>query len=331
MFIQDTNNFIYLDFNIDNIKEKLDPGIYKLHAGKQLIFEKVDFDNLPEILGEEHKRIKNKVVKREASALFVGKSGFGKTLLTKHIAKEFAKKYPVILVERVKVDILKNISYKFDKAVFLFDEFEKNFLYLKDPENFQVEDFEVSQEALLSFFDGVAKKHIFLLTANEREKISKYIFNRPGRIRYVFNFEELNEDIFKEFGFSDDDIELLKEIENANFKFSFDLLKYLKEEKEAGFDIEESLKDIGIDIELLKILKDYEPINFYEKGKEKYKLKDVTYTITDNSLKVYYVDEDGDKDFMFLNYPNYKFKKDILEISSGVYTLRFKRRNDVKG
>ena len=312
MFIQNTNNFIYLDFNIDNIKEKLEPGIYKLHTGDNLIFEKVDFDDLPNLLGKEHNRIKDKVVKREASALFLGKSGFGKTLLTKHIAKEFAKKYPVILVERVKVDILKDISYKFDKAIFLFDEFEKNFLHLKHPEDYDSEDFNYSQEALLSFFDGVAKKHIFLLTANEKKKISKYIFNRPGRIRYIFNFEELDEDIFKEFGFSEE-IKILKKIENTNFKFSFDLLNYLKEEKEFGCSIEESLKDIGINIKVIKILCNYEP--------KKIKTKDNEYTIdlyhynqAENTIIVDYLDKEGFNYTESINCKNIKNYGNIVKI-----------------
>ena len=252
MFIQNGNNNVYLEFDIEKIKKDLEPAIYKLKVGENLFFEKVDFKT-QKLLGKEHNRIKDKVIKRESSALFVGKSGFGKTLLTKHIAKEMSKKYPVIIIDRIEVSLLKEVAQIFDKVVFLFDEFEKNFLNLENPEDFDSKDYDYSQQALLSFFDGMAKKHIFLLTANEKRKISEYIFNRPGRIRYMFMFEELKEDIFYEYNFNEKEIELLKHINNT-YKFSFDILTYLKEEKEAGFSIEEALKDIGFNFEIFELL-----------------------------------------------------------------------------
>ena len=316
MLIKDWKNHILVDFDITKIEKELPNGIYKLNVGKQIIFEEVDFDELPEIIGKEHKRIFNKILDREASSLLLGKSGFGKTLIVKHLAKKLSEKYPVIIIDRVNINVLKAVSQFLKKAVFIFDEFEKNFLYLEDLKEYENEDYNFSQEALLSFFDGMSKKHIFLLTANDKEKISPYIFNRPGRIRYVFEFEKLEDDILEEFGFNEEDVKKLKII-NTHIPLSFDILKFLKEESEYGYSVEESLKDLGINVDFIVKLLDYKKGKIiYNKGKNEKQLALEDYYFQDNgkTIRAFYLDKDGDLDYLDVDIGNVKETENSLII-----------------
>ena len=56
-----------------------------------------------------------------------------------------------------------------------------------------------NQDAMLTLLDGVyPAKMLFLLTTNDKYKVSNHMRNRPGRIYYVIDFEGLSSDFIRE-------------------------------------------------------------------------------------------------------------------------------------
>ena len=328
MFIKDGKTHILIDFDINKIEEDLPNGIYKLEVGRNVNFYEVDFGDLSPLEGQEYKRIFDKVVKREASILLSGKSGFGKTLLMKHIAKKLSEKYPVIIVGRENVDALKTIANRLNKAVFLFDEFEKNYIDIRNPEDYE-ESMQYSQQMLLTLLDGTDKKHIFILTANEEQKISEYFFNRPGRIRYVFRFEKVPADIIESKPFDRAEKEILHTLNHTGL-INFDILNFLLEEKEAGYGVEESLQDLGYDLSALKKIAGYEADKLVYQDideKEEYNITNLELDAS-GSIFIEFIDRRGRPDT--LSTSDYKIERvdGMPIIRLGRYhTITFKKRS----
>ena len=110
------------------------------------------------------------------SAMFTGISGTGKSKSCIAIAHEL--QLPIIYCFGTPQGIIMDVLSYLDGPVMLFfDEFEKN--YNKD-----------QSEALLPMFDGLKTpvKVFFAITMNETSGISRYMINRPGRVRYDFKF-----------------------------------------------------------------------------------------------------------------------------------------------
>lgn len=79
----------------------------------------------------------------------------------------------------------KYLSELKQEAMVVFDEFDKLYSLSKEVYN--------SQNDLLSFFDGTTlNKKLIVLTSNDEDKLSKFLINRPGRIKYMINFEALS-------------------------------------------------------------------------------------------------------------------------------------------
>lgn len=129
-----------------------------------------------------------KATDKNLGVLLYGESGSGKSLLAKQICVELSKEHPVIIVLPEHVEIIdKFIDNIDDRCVFFIDEFEKMF---KKPSD---------QSGLLSVVDGTSsKKNLFVFTANEKDKVNEYFFNRPSRIRYAYEYESLPDSIVLE-------------------------------------------------------------------------------------------------------------------------------------
>jgi len=302
IFYKDENK-IYM-FDIDNglILKDLPKGIYKVNQGQNISFEKINLDNLPKLDGKEYKRIKNKVIKNKANAFFIGKSGFGKSLLVKHIIKEFENNYHIFIIEKINTNIIKELALKFENVIFVFDEFEKNYIYKKSED---YDDNDLRQDELLSLLDGMyPNNHIYLFTANDERKINPYLLNRPGRIRYKFVFRKIDPTIIKEY-FGEN--ELLLKLNNYNL-LSMDILKYLKEEKEKGYSIEESLSDLGFSKELILLLNKKHIEYNYSFVKKIIDFKIHFISFNQFQIEIDYIDEDGDKNDIIY------YSEDIIDI-----------------
>lgn len=135
---------------------------------------------------------------KNLGVLLTGNKGQGKSLNAKLICKEL--NLPCVIINKpIPIEInfiqfLNNIDQNF---VIFLDEFEKLF-ETTSKNNGAGKDLQFhTQESFLSFMDGVLcnkNKILFLLTTNEN--INDYFINRPSRIKFLKEYNELPEDLF---------------------------------------------------------------------------------------------------------------------------------------
>lgn len=127
----------------------------------------------------------NGSTEKNPSVMLSGTSGNGKTQTAFNTAKTLG--LPTILVQGEHpdhiMDILEHVGCP---VMLLFDEFEKNYSTNNDTEN-------NPSNSMLTFLDGMQTpvKVFNVMTVNERNRLSKFLFNRPGRILFDFKFDPL--------------------------------------------------------------------------------------------------------------------------------------------
>lgn len=189
-------------------------------------------------------------------ALLTGLKGSGKSMTVKQICNTLD--LPVVMVNDSSAGVIEFVSGFDQPCIFVFDEFEKVFPRKHDGDK---------QEQLLSLFDGFTKaNHLFLLTANSERAsftINPNFFDRPSRIRYVAQFDELSEDLIK--------IIILDRIEDRSVMNN--LVKYLRDRSVVSVDVVASLCNevnrFGFDEARLS-----KWFNLSKKTDEKYVLRD---------------------------------------------------------
>lgn len=258
-FIKRFGDWMLTDQTQFDIREKLDPINYTLQfnsfAKEYYLSETEEFYIPNKIYGSLFKnteRIFNTFKDRPKSTgvLLHGEKGSGKTLLSQHICRYGNSiGMPVVIInEPFLSDAFGNRIEHFIKflqlinqsCILLFDEFEKTF----DAE---------AQENILLTLDGTKfTKMLFLFVANERGRINEYMFNRPGRIYYKFEFTGLQPDFIKEY--CEDvlvDKSIVKQVINISSVFknlNFDMLKAMVEEiNRYGESPAEAIKFLNIE------------------------------------------------------------------------------------
>lgn len=157
--------------------------------------------------------------------MLTGEKGSGKTLLTKNISIELAKKdIPTIVINApYHGDKFNNFIQSIEQpCAILFDEFEKT--YDRD-----------QQESILTLLDGVfPTKKLFMLTCNDKWRVDMHMRNRPGRIYYMMDFKGLTAEFIREYCNDNLDnkshIETIVNVGSLFSEFNFDMLKALVEE-----------------------------------------------------------------------------------------------------
>lgn len=150
--------------------------------------------------------------------LYTGEKGSGKTtqaMILSNIAID--NNLPVIVVANIKCRIeLINYLNSLTKCVILFDEFAKNIQY------------ELQDQTLTMFTDVNNTRKLFILTENRPRDVSHFLLDRPGRLRYHFDFQKLDisvlEDYCKEFEIDQNFYLDLIDIYKKSRTFSFDQL-----------------------------------------------------------------------------------------------------------
>lgn len=133
----------------------------------------------------------NSSTDKNPSTMLTGASGNGKTQTAFNVAKVL--QLPTILVTGQHPELLMSVLECVGGPVMLlFDEFEKNYSSEDGPDN---------SNSLLTFLDGIATpvKVFNVMTINERQKLSKFLFNRPGRILFDFKFDPLTVEVAMQF------------------------------------------------------------------------------------------------------------------------------------
>ncbi len=119
--------------------------------------------------------------------LLSGQKGSGKSLLAKLLSVRSQK--PTVIVNECfdDAEFVSFIQSIETPSVIIFDEFEKH--YDRD-----------SQNSILTLLDGTAQSnHLYVLTANEKYRISLYFINRPGRVYYNIDYSEVDVTLLRDY------------------------------------------------------------------------------------------------------------------------------------
>lgn len=139
---------------------------------------------------------------KNVAALLIGDPGSGKTLTLKTVVhKAVELDMPAVLVNEnfppeVLVGFMNTVS---QNMLVVFDEVDKT--YAEDNANGNGQRISQNQRALLTLLDGVSTggKKLYMFTANDYEMISRYMKDRPSRVRYTIHFERITLDIVRDF------------------------------------------------------------------------------------------------------------------------------------
>lgn len=212
------------DIDPNLFKKNLPAGFYTTAVSQgQIFLNQADPLKIPaKIYGDSTERMNRiitsfKATDKNLGVLLYGESGSGKSLLAKQVCVELSSEHPVIIVLPEHIEIIgKYIESIDDRCVFFIDEFEKMFEKAEH------------QDALLSIIDGTSSKsNLFLFTANEKNKINRFFFNRPGRIRYVYEYESLPDNTV---------LEILKDVLNDKNRVE-EISMVISYLKEPSFDV----------------------------------------------------------------------------------------------
>lgn len=204
-YIEHDNEVRFVDIaNLSSIVDKIPAGIYTFvykedmnKDGKSEINSYLnkakDFTLPAKLYGNvveraEHILSAYQKLDKNMGVLLSGLAGAGKSLLIKYIANEAKNKLhlPVIIFDSENVRYLPKFLDKVSQpCVFMLDEFEK----LTN---------RYEQEILLTVFDGIySSKNLFLLTVNDKKSMVDHFFSRPGRIRYIYNYQSIETEVIE--------------------------------------------------------------------------------------------------------------------------------------
>jgi len=196
-FLKNADTWLITNEDRFDLRTLLDVQNYSVgrnpHTGEYFLEQAKPFE-MPSKLYGKTEAWTNRVIEsfnietHQTGVLLSGLKGSGKTMLAKNIAVK--SNLPVIIVNAPYCDdrFLRAIQGIEQRAVIMFDEFEK--VYSKE-----------DQEKILTLFDGIytAKNKIMILTCNDRWAVQSFFHNRPGRLRYAIHFEGLDTKFIREY------------------------------------------------------------------------------------------------------------------------------------
>ena len=144
---------------------------------------------------------------------------------------------PVIIVDRQfnMYALGKLLSAITQPIAVFFDEFDKHY---RIPDSHDETPQASQQEQMLSILDGAngGGKKMFTLIGNDLTKVSVYLQNRPGRIRYTTAYETLPNAVIRDFirdkipGVSDQKIQQMITLKDIHGRLNFDMMSAIVEE-----------------------------------------------------------------------------------------------------
>ena len=236
---------------------RLPPGAYIILFNKMTGYglEAYDLQAVEEKVYGNHAAKADKVLgtfagfERNMGVILSGEKGIGKSLFTRILADKAKERgMPTIVVRENTPGLVRFIESIDQEAVFLFDEFEKNF----KNGNGDDEKGPSPQETMLSMFDGISGgKKLFVVTCNKWGSLNDCMLNRPGRFHYHFRFRSPSIEEIEEYLADNIKPEYAAIIPDAvgfaaRIGLNYDCLRALVTELNNGYSIEESAEDLNI-------------------------------------------------------------------------------------
>ena len=176
----------------------LNPGIYYIHKNNelnfyQLVYSLHKFEEPKKIYGDMLQRCVRiwnhyAISKESTGCMFTGSAGSGKTKAGEMLCNlAIDNGLPVIMCVEIEfnTELIRFLSSLTDCVMF-FDEFKKNIDY-------------GIEAKMLTMLADTSKRRLFILTENNSGRVSEYIKDRPGRVRYHFDYDKISKAVFEDF------------------------------------------------------------------------------------------------------------------------------------
>jgi len=251
-----SGEIINIAHEFGNKIDKIPAGAYTVEqdprTGEFFLQSSPMFTRPAKVYGEmtaRNQKVINTYLSREGKntgVLLSGTKGSGKTQLAKDVSLALIEMgIPTIIVQNRYtcgnfINFIKAIE---DKALILFDEFEKVYIEREH------------QESILTLLDGTGSYNkLYILTSNKRQ-VSEFLCNRPSRIFYHFEYKKLAKPVM---------LDLLNDkLVNKNFipqfetlwdvaeTLSFDIIQCLVEElnRYPTQTFTETFKELNVEVE----------------------------------------------------------------------------------
>ena len=242
--------------------DSLPAGVYNIEfnpmAGYSLV-KRENFETPDKIYGETP-RLVDKMIKRYMSfdknfgTILTGRKGTGKSMASRLVSNMLIEQgIPTILVTENTPDIAGFLASIKQRALILFDEFEKTFPYSGGRDE---------QAQFLGLFDGIVNnRHFYLVTTNDERKINPYFLGRTGRFYYKFTFGDITieeiTDVLTDQVTADIDIEKVAAKLNT-LRINHDQLNAVVAELNFSETIDDIIKYVNLDLTLFDEARTYD-------------------------------------------------------------------------
>jgi hypothetical protein len=200
---KDDNRFYPVE--TESLQKKLDVGVYTIQTPPMqpayMLKIKQDFHFAYKVYGHQAGLIDRtatawKHTTGNLGVLLNGVKGTGKSVTAEMICNRMAKDYnmPVVLITEDINGLSEFLSGIHQDIVVFVDEFEK--VFSRDVDDYTVD----SSKNILTIMDGALKsehRRMFVFTTNNKY-INENLLQRPGRLRYVVEFNDLKRDAIEE-------------------------------------------------------------------------------------------------------------------------------------
>lgn len=208
------------------------PGIYYIKEDTfmekkyySLVYHKDKFDTPETLYGDTMSnvvRVWNEyaISKKTTGVLFTGTKGSGKTMMSSLLCNlAIDNGLPVVLCIEIDftIELVRFLS-QLKHAVLFMDEFNKNIHY------------SIQDKLLTMLSDVNTTNKLIIMTENNPLSINNYIIDRPGRIRYHYDFDKLSKSVFEDYCMRNMDIE------GKDKSFYVDLLNRYLDLQKFSFD-----------------------------------------------------------------------------------------------